>query len=1762
MATLTDLLNKVKKTIKDYTPLDEIASSVENYFNPTSNQGQNFWSTPVAQRLANLQLNTQPMVQPILNTLREGGEAFARAGVYTNPLNPIFNRKEWEKTAPKKGDIGKMTRGLLTAYGLTKPTTVLGGGLFSAGFNTLANLVTKKPITQNLPESIGEGAQFGALVSPLGEAAALLPVRGLANLTSKPVLQRILPEVAKEFATGAGYGAATEQNPIKTGLEFAPFGLTGTMVGKTGVKAMADFKNPVHPEDKEEILKAIDILTSKDPKVFIEKAAEAGKTLRLLASHYIDARFGKKAPIRDVMEELLNRLNYDYGYDFTLGFVEKTAPRVGETLTAKILKTGKELTGTVKKIARMPTGAVMAQLETAAGKTRWIPVSKYAEWYKPVEKAVEQVAGKVKPEISKENLMQDIRNTIMDNLGSNYSKDQLQMVQMIDQGYSKSQIKQYFKEKPESWIDNSYKNIKDDWNNLQKIVKQKGLNSVSELIFKTRKEIGQVENRYIQAIQEISQPKTEVKPEIPKERGIKEKPEIKTIPPELEPLAQEARKYKSAEEFVKNYSKIFDDLMEKGIIGRGAKYDSYEVGQSLIKQFGGGKKGLIDFYAQAIKGIPEVKPAEQVVEKVKTTIPPEPEPLDKIVNDFLTNRKSGTELTKILKSKASETKFLPREQKASITLYHGGSINDLNSVLERGLDTSKVQWATGSRRNVISLTPDFSLAERFGKAGHLNRQLAMPESGKPAVIYKMKIPIEDLFPDTHQINNARLWKKVDAKNTLGDSLIHGNAVVVKNKIYPTEIESVFIWDSKIGDYKEIPFTKQAIQDFYNQATSGTGQRRLAKQALEQIQAGGEVTSRSQLPSQELPSPKSEQLTQSQTSPLPKEPVGIAENKTLPSQPIIPEGFKERGVMRTIRTSEATPPELTKEIEKITGSTRFYRPYSDIASLKEAKSRIAAEGVDNVKKAVLEGEYSKGNVAAGEILVSKALNEGRIDEATEIIKNLSLKATQAGQANQAWAMWSRITPAGFLKYAESEVSKAAEKMGSFTKSIRGVFGKKSPELTTEDKKIITDYMIKANQAATEEEKAKFVKLAMQTVADKIPLGVSDIFDAYRYNNMLSGLPTHERNFFNNVWNTFITPALTMAAEGRPKQAVLYEFNAIKNIPKGLDAFVKSLKRETPIDLSKIDLSMDKVKYEKLPRPLTIFSDLMEASDKLFSGIIESSMTAIGKTPEEATKLAEEYLVRKPLNERGYGILSDGIRVMGEGIDAFGKKFKPMRWAVPFLRTPFDAAVMQLEYSPMGAINLMGSQNKRTAIARALLGSTATFWGATLALQGRTTWAVPTDPEEKKWFYATGRKPFSVKIGDKWVPAYYFGPFVFAILLPAAANYYYNEAPDALSAGDWEKLGKTISSAIYYWSQSSPLAGLGGFVRTLEGDVDYSFAKNLAFNASQLIPYSSMLRYIANIFDPVYRKPQGFVEQLKTNIPFLSQTIQQTYQEPTGEPAKRDITNYILPWAIGTETPERQVYEPFYRERQQERQQTRLINTLKKQIEEGQPVGGEAVAMLYGKRAEKTGEPLSVLVERAKLQAQYKKANDLFDLYLRAPDDATRAKIEQSVIRMGIDPAEGLYNYLTTQETAPKTEYIKAIIAQNPNTDIVELLSPYRKEGIASGKPLLSDGVIDNLYDEGLITAEQKKYLKSLKWDTKQKKVVGKKGTGKKIKISEPPTIKIKQVKPAKIKTTSLKVKTARPRKVAALKIAKPKAQTVSIRIPKQTYQPVPIRFGRA
>jgi hypothetical protein len=46
------------------------AKNVSTYFNPTSNQGNNFWSTPTAKVLGNIQSSIQKVTQPVVNTVK------------------------------------------------------------------------------------------------------------------------------------------------------------------------------------------------------------------------------------------------------------------------------------------------------------------------------------------------------------------------------------------------------------------------------------------------------------------------------------------------------------------------------------------------------------------------------------------------------------------------------------------------------------------------------------------------------------------------------------------------------------------------------------------------------------------------------------------------------------------------------------------------------------------------------------------------------------------------------------------------------------------------------------------------------------------------------------------------------------------------------------------------------------------------------------------------------------------------------------------------------------------------------------------------------------------------------------------------------------------------------------------------------------------------------------------------------------------------------------------------------------------------------------------------------------------------------------------------------------------------------------------------------------------------------------------------------------------------------------------------------------
>jgi hypothetical protein len=195
-----------------------------------------------------------------------------------------------------------------------------------------------------------------------------------------------------------------------------------------------------------------------------------------------------------------------------------------------------------------------------------------------------------------------------------------------------------------------------------------------------------------------------------------------------------------------------------------------------------------------------------------------------------------------------------------------------------------------------------------------------------------------------------------------------------------------------------------------------------------------------------------------------------------------------------------------------------------------------------------------------------------------------------------------------------------------------------------------------------------------------------------------------------------------------------------------------------------------------------------------------------------------------------------------------------------------------------------------------GAIVSAMGTVAAMLGETTWAPPTDEEGKKWFYASNRKPFSIKIGETWVPFWYFGPYALAMAVPAAIKYHHEESNKSLTDSELEKLAKISEGLARFEASQSSAQSIGNFFAMLNGDVEQSMTKNFVYMFGQMIPAQGLLRWVAQIIDPVYRQSVHATDELIKNIPFWTKELP-PHEKPYGEISERDLLNLGLPYDLG-------------------------------------------------------------------------------------------------------------------------------------------------------------------------------------------------------------------------------------------------------------------------
>ena len=861
------------------------------------------------------------------------------------------------------------------------------------------------------------------------------------------------------------------------------------------------------------------------------------------------------------------------------------------------------------------------------------------------------------------------------------------------------------------------------------------------------------------------------------------------------------------------------------------------------------------------------------------------------------------------------------------------------------------------------------------------------------------------------------------------------------------------------------------------------------------------------------------------------PPSIPPTNEIPLNPIIPLGAKERGFITTVKESKNTPQEPKATLNS------YYNPTTNSQESANAANTLGVLGWDKAKSQIQTGVWSGDNAALSELMAQKSFAEGKWNEGNEIIKTASVKATQAGQGDQALAMWSKSTPEGMVKYAQSEIQKATNDMPLLNR----ILGKKS-EWVAEDSKAITGMMRNVNSLPEGQEKTKAMQQVFEYISKKLPWGVSDVIDEFRYNNMLSNPLTHLRNGISNLQQAFLVRPATLVAQGKPIEAVKYELGTLSGISDGISAFKNSFKSGTRF--AKIDMSEMGSQLNK-PKRLGAYnlpSNAMEGMDKFFTSIIKAGEQARGATEAEASKMADYSLFRGDLNPVAQGRILNSIDNVTKAVYQLRKV--GLGWFIPFIRTSMDVAKQWIEYSPVGLTDIglskatgVSGYNGREQLGKAMLGSIATLIGAEVAMQGRTTWEVPADPIQKKLFYDSGRKPYSVKIGDYWVPMQIFGVFALALALPAAVKYFNDNSRTATTDDQVTKLTKELLSPLGFWSQQTFVSGLGSFVNLVQGNTDFSMTRNLTQIIGQLNPMGGFQRYVSTIIDPIFRKPDinSFSQQLSSGIPFLTKNLS-AYTDIQGNPSSRNISNYIAPYAMGQANPQ---FEQMYQQRTDKLQSNATENQIKKQIEQNQgrsqikdnkifywdPESANTKSIDLGSVS---SLPSSTNYEKAvKKDAAYKLVDNILTSTLK-PEEK-----QQALQVLGISTEDASYYNIAKQSTDLKNVYVTDEISRimagtSDRGQMLNYLASQRKE--VNGSMVLADAVVTQLYNDQLISKDEETQLKNLKIinGTPKIKVSGRGKKATLFKLSNIKTIQAKKIKLGgdltKYKLSNLKSKT--------------------------------------
>lgn len=643
------------------------------------------------------------------------------------------------------------------------------------------------------------------------------------------------------------------------------------------------------------------------------------------------------------------------------------------------------------------------------------------------------------------------------------------------------------------------------------------------------------------------------------------------------------------------------------------------------------------------------------------------------------------------------------------------------------------------------------------------------------------------------------------------------------------------------------------------------------------------------------------------------------------------------------------------------------------------------------------------------------------------------------------------------------------------------------------------------------------------------------NSYFYNNIFSSFQTWERNFLGGLVNSFIVRPSIIAGENVAANI----FKTIgKELPEGVNAlpkgeignyykqlfgsignasnrFFEVIKDPNYIartDNPTVRYYFDKGRENQLPKILTTVGRFMEALDQFNATLImnaeENLLRSRGFSPEDARQKA--FTVSQEL--LGRATFGKGFQRGDFTSGNWKQKVKEQGWIDPFFDTIGNAGYKLRGSGPISnfattaifpviriAINLQKLKTKLflpTQLFNVLAKDPAnrklqdygflaasgftTAYAIDKMTKGEIEFEAPKDEKAKQLFYDSGKKPYSVKIGNSYVPFQYLEVFGAPFLAMGAIKAAFQDNPEALNQNVIDKTSLALRKfAKAYFVSPTYLSTISNIYESLNSINGKDWTQALAYPATGLIPFSGLLRDLSDIYDPIRRQKKGAWDEFKSVFGPLRQDIA-PFRDVNLKPVELNASELYAPYGIGTSNPQR---EEEYNKRINELQQTKFRQEQLKPEKE---------------RIDKA----KIELEMALRAGNIKYANDIVIKEKLSPAEVSGItnKIKEDQAKSKLSSEElGLYNL-----TAPQLE---TLAKQNPELlPLIRKVQSFKNEFVS---PLQSTfDTLKNINQE----------VKPKKQKTGRKKFKAKKVRTKKFKIAKPKKVKVKKltaIKPVKV-----------------------------------------------